>query len=203
MSFPILLQGKNKTIDTTALIDFGATRNFMDMHLLSLDGFTLIHLPNPIITYNIDWTKNQKGTIHWQAKTILTLEDHSDPIELMILWLSKPWVILGMPWLKRWNPKIIGTIFPWLYLHLLVLTSLIMPGILVLTWIMNSLSCSSHAPLLKMTGLFVSITLGRRIRRTDQQDHNLNKICPSWQTQGNPCPWFLHQLHRCLLWKDL
>ena len=85
----------------------------MDIHLLSLDNFTLIHLPEPIIAYNVDRTKNLKGTIHWKTKTILTLEDHSDPIELMILWLSKPRVILGMPWLKKWNPRgLIGTISP-------------------------------------------------------------------------------------------
>ena len=85
MSFPISLQGKNKTVDTTALIDSGATGNFMDIHLLSLNNFTLLHLPDPIITYNVDGTKNQKGTIHWKARTILTLEDHSNPIELMML----------------------------------------------------------------------------------------------------------------------
>ena len=84
MNFPISLQGKSKTVDTTTLIDSGATGNFMDVHLLSLNHFTLIHLPEPIIAYNVDRTKNLKGTIHWKAKTVLTLGDHSDPIELMI-----------------------------------------------------------------------------------------------------------------------
>ena len=99
MSFPILLQGKSKTIGTTALIDSGATGNFMDIRLLSLDNFTLICLPKLIVTYNVDGTKNLKGTICWKAKTVLTLKDHSDPIELMILLLSKPRVILGITWL--------------------------------------------------------------------------------------------------------
>ena len=31
MTFPITLQGKNKTVDTSALIDSGATGNFMDL----------------------------------------------------------------------------------------------------------------------------------------------------------------------------
>ena len=106
MNFPISLQGKSKTVDTTTLINSGATGNFMDVCLLSLDNFTLIHLPEPIIAYNVDGTKNLKGTICWKAKTVLTLENHSDPIELMILRLSKPRVILGMPWLKKCNPKI-------------------------------------------------------------------------------------------------
>ena len=78
----------------------------MDVCLLSLDNFNLICLPEPIIAYNVDGTQNQKGTIHWKAKTNLTIEDHSDPIELMILRLSKPRVILGMPWLKKWNHRI-------------------------------------------------------------------------------------------------
>ena len=106
MSFPISLQGKSKIVKTTTLIDSGATGNFMDIHLLSLKNFTLVCLPEPIIAYNVDGTKNLKGTIHWKAKTVLSLENHSDPIELMILQLSKPRVILGMPWLKKWNPRI-------------------------------------------------------------------------------------------------
>ena len=106
MSFPISLQGKSKTVNTTTLIDSGATGNFMDVHLLSLDNFTLICLPEPTVAYNVDGTKNLKGTICWKARTVLSLENHSDPIELMILQLSKPRVILGMPWLKKWNPRI-------------------------------------------------------------------------------------------------
>ena len=106
MNFPILLQGKSKIVETTTLIDSGATGNFMDVRLLSLDNFSLVCLPEPIITYNVDGTKNLKGTIYWKAKTVLSLKDHSDPIELMILQLSKPRVILGMPWLKKWNPRI-------------------------------------------------------------------------------------------------
>ena len=33
---------------------------------------------DPIIAYNVDGTKNQKGTIHWKERTILTLKDHSN-----------------------------------------------------------------------------------------------------------------------------
>ena len=106
MRFPISLQGKNKTVNTTMLIDSGATGNFMDICLLSFDNFTLICLPDPIIAYNVDGTMNQKGTIHWRARTTLTIENHSDPIKLMILQLSKPQVIFGIPWLKKWNPRI-------------------------------------------------------------------------------------------------
>ena len=69
MTFPISLQGKTKTINTSALIDSGATGNFMDLHLLSHDNFVLIRLPTPILAYNVDGTTNQKGTIRWKART--------------------------------------------------------------------------------------------------------------------------------------
>ena len=85
MTFPISLQGKNKTVGTSALIDSRATGNFMDLQLLSQDNFVLIQLPTPILAYNVDGTTNQKGTIHWKVRTTLTLGDHSHPIELMIL----------------------------------------------------------------------------------------------------------------------
>ena len=106
MTFPITLQGKNKIVDTSALIDSGATGNFMDLRLLSRDNFVLVRLPMPILAYNVDGTTNQKGTIRWKVKTTLTLGDHSHPIELMILRLNIPRVILGIPWLKKWNPRI-------------------------------------------------------------------------------------------------
>ena len=106
MTFPISLQGKNKIIDTSALIDSGATGNFMDLRLLSQDNFVLVQLPTPILAYNVDGTTNQKGTIRWKVKTTLTLGDHSHPIKLMILRLNIPQVILGIPWLKKWNPMI-------------------------------------------------------------------------------------------------
>ena len=106
MTFPILLQGKNKTVNTSALIDSRVTRNFMDLQLLSWDNFVLVRILTPILAYNVDGTTNQKGTICWKVRTTLTLRDHSHPIELMILRLNTPRVILGIPWLKKWSPMI-------------------------------------------------------------------------------------------------
>ena len=80
--------------------------NFMDLWLLSRDNFVLVWLPTPVLAYNVDGTTNQKGTIRWKVRTTLTLGNHSHPIELMILWLNTPRVILGIPWLKKWNLKI-------------------------------------------------------------------------------------------------
>ena len=106
MCLPVQLQGIKKTIDTTALIDSGATGNFIDPHLLPLGIFKLSQISSPITTYNVDGTPNNKGTIHWTTVISFTSGSFTDTIKFMVIQLSHPQIILGMPWLQKWNPKI-------------------------------------------------------------------------------------------------
>ena len=78
----------------------------MDPQLLSAENFPLVKLPTPVDAYNVDGTLNKKGAILWKVKTVMTLGNFTDSIELMIVRLGQPQVILGMPWLRKWNPKI-------------------------------------------------------------------------------------------------
>ena len=58
MCLPIVLQGLKQTVDTTALIDSGATGNFMDPCLLPKGIFKLSQTSTPITAYNVDGTPN-------------------------------------------------------------------------------------------------------------------------------------------------
>ena len=58
MHLPIVLQGLKQTVNTTALIDSGATGNFMDPCLLSKGIFKLSQTPTPITAYNVNGTPN-------------------------------------------------------------------------------------------------------------------------------------------------
>ena len=106
MCLPIQLQGIKKTIDTTALIDLGATGNFIDPCLLSLGIFKLSWISSSIIAYNIDGTPNNKRTICWMTVISFTSGSFTDTIKFMVIQLSCPQIILSMPWLQKWNPKI-------------------------------------------------------------------------------------------------
>ena len=106
MRLPIMLHGLKQTVETTALIDSGAMGNFMDPRLLPKGIFKLTHTPTPIIAYNMDRTPNTRGTIQWTATVSFSLGTFSDMVKFMIVQLSRPQVILGMPWLQKWNPKI-------------------------------------------------------------------------------------------------
>ena len=105
LRFPIRLRYKARTITTTALIDCGATGNFIDP---SLVGHLL--LPSRTIpllqAFNVDGTANKQGritaatTIHCQAANF------EDDLTLMIIGLGRSQVVLGMPWLTKHNPRI-------------------------------------------------------------------------------------------------
>ena len=106
MCLPIQLQGIKKTIDTTTLIDSGATGNFINPRLLLDRIFKLSPIPFPITTYNINGTPNNKGTIRWTMVISVTSGSFTDTIKFMVIQLSCPQIILGMPWLQKWNPRI-------------------------------------------------------------------------------------------------
>ena len=103
---PIKLATGTQIIETTALIDCSATRNFIDISCLSKANFPLQWLPKPIQAYNVDGMANAKGTIGWKAHTDILFSQSRETTNLMVLNLSRQQVILGMPWLCKWNPKI-------------------------------------------------------------------------------------------------
>ena len=106
LRFPIKLLVGTQSVETTALIDSGATRNFIDLGLLSLANFPLKQLPQPIGAFNVDGTPNRQGTILWKAHTRMVLPQGFNNLDLMVVSLGRKQIILGMPWLKSKNPHI-------------------------------------------------------------------------------------------------
>ena len=88
------------------IVDCGATRNFIDVGLLCLLELPLEKLPKSIIANNVDGTTNAKGTIWWKAHTDILFKERTEKLKLMVLSLGQKQIILGIPWLKKWNPTI-------------------------------------------------------------------------------------------------
>ena len=70
MHIPIRLSNGTQIVETTTLVDCGATGNFIDVSLLCLLKLPLEKLPKPIITNNVNGTTNAKGTIRWKPTPI-------------------------------------------------------------------------------------------------------------------------------------
>ena len=88
MCIPIRLSNGTQIVKTTALVDCGATGNFINVSLLCLLGLPLEKLPKPIITNNIDGTANAKGTIQWKAHTDILFKERTEKLKLMVLSLG-------------------------------------------------------------------------------------------------------------------
>ena len=106
LCIPIRLSNGTQIVETTTLVDCGATRNCIDVGLLCLLKLPLEKLPKPIIANNVDGTANAKGTIQWKAHTDVLFKERTEKLKLMVLSLRHRQIILGMPWLKKWNPAI-------------------------------------------------------------------------------------------------
>ena len=97
MRIPIRLSNGTQIIETTALINCGATGNFIDIGLLCLLKLPLEKLPKSIIANNVDGTANAKGTIQWKAHTDILFKERTEKLKLMVLSLGHRQIILGMP----------------------------------------------------------------------------------------------------------
>ena len=106
MRISIRLSNGTQIIETTTLVDCRATGNFIDVILLCLLELFLEKLPKPIIANNVDGTANAKGTIRWKAHTDVLFKERTKKLKLMVLSLRCRQIILGMPWLKKWNSAI-------------------------------------------------------------------------------------------------
>ena len=106
LRFPVKLLIGKQIIEMTALINSGATGTFIDLGLLSLANFPLKKMSQPVRAFNVDGSLNKQGTIMWKASTRMLLFQEPKNIELMVVGLGRRQIILGMPWLKTWNPCI-------------------------------------------------------------------------------------------------
>jgi hypothetical protein len=100
MTLCIFLHSKSKRAETIALLNSGATENFM-----SLDYTKYLHLPiktlrEPRKLFNIDGTPNRVGDLTTRTGT------KSTTLRYFLLDLGNNKVILGYPWFAAAQPKV-------------------------------------------------------------------------------------------------
>ena len=101
-----------ETMDTaekksiSALVDCGATGEFIDRHYAKSSCFNLVKLTQPIPVYNINGTLNEAGSITEVVSPILCYKNHSERTTFAVCGLGKQKLILGHSWLWKHNPEI-------------------------------------------------------------------------------------------------
>jgi hypothetical protein len=83
----------------SALVDCGATGEFIDRHYTKSSCFNLIKLAHLIPVYNIDGTLNEAGSIMEVVNLILHYKNHLERTTFAVCGLGKQKLILGHAWL--------------------------------------------------------------------------------------------------------
>jgi hypothetical protein len=91
---------------TEAMVDTGATGDFIDQDFVNRTGLPTCKLVQPIPVYNVDGTPIQAGSINEVVDMVMSYNGHSKHILLAVTWLGKQSMILGFTWLKKHNPEI-------------------------------------------------------------------------------------------------
>jgi len=89
-----------------ALVDSGATGNFIDKDFVHTKGISTRSISCPIPVFNVDGSPNEAGQISKVVDVILHYKTHSERTLLAISNLEKQSMILGYTWLKDHNPEV-------------------------------------------------------------------------------------------------
>jgi hypothetical protein len=89
-----------------ALVDSGATENFIDKETMKRLRLGTKELKPPQPVFNVDGTHNKAGTINKTIHLYVTLGDMEQRLQFYVTDLGKDRMILGYPWLKIFNPEI-------------------------------------------------------------------------------------------------
>ncbi|CAG8706856.1 13307_t:CDS:1, partial [Acaulospora colombiana] len=101
-----------KTLDTGvslpihALLDCGATGQFLDTRFVREHNLNTRKLPRAIPVYNVDGTLNQGGSIKEEVDVIMSYKDHTERVTFAVCDLGDKMAIIGHTWLYCHNPEI-------------------------------------------------------------------------------------------------
>jgi len=108
----IILPIKIGTTDTSevhsvkALLDSGATGNFIDKDFVCTKGISTWSISRPIPVFNVDGSPNEAGQISEVVDVVLRYKIHSERTLLAVSNLGKQSMILGYTWLKDHNLEV-------------------------------------------------------------------------------------------------
>src|SRR5205807_2278063 len=92
------LQGQRETVKVNAMIDSGATEDFIDQGLCHKYGIRTTRIRSPRMIYLADGKQSDMGPVTNIAKVPMKIGSHHEQATFQVANLN-PEVVLGMPWL--------------------------------------------------------------------------------------------------------
>ena len=95
-----------KRAETVALLDSGATENFMNLGYARWLKLPIKALPQPRKLFNVDGTENQDGAIKYYTDLQVRTGSDNTTLRFFLTNLGEHKAILGYPWFAAVQPKI-------------------------------------------------------------------------------------------------
>jgi len=102
----IQLHGEKESVTINAMIDSGATEDFIDREVCNKHGIKMIKAKNPWEIYLADGKTSAMGPVSHLTKVPINISSHRELATFQVANLQNHEVILGMPWLREHNPTI-------------------------------------------------------------------------------------------------
>jgi hypothetical protein len=106
MTISVPIYTWSRKAEVTALLDSGATNNFIDTHTVSKLRLGTQELSTPRLVRNVDGTSNCAGSITHVTNFVVYHGDKKKKMPFFITNLGHDRLILGHPWFKFFNPTI-------------------------------------------------------------------------------------------------
>ncbi len=95
-----------KRAEAIALLDSGATENFMNLSYAKWLKLPIKQLPKPRKLFNVDGTENQSGDLCYYTNLNVRTGSTTVPLQFFLSDLGEHKAILGYPWFAAMQPKI-------------------------------------------------------------------------------------------------
>jgi hypothetical protein len=104
MRLPVSIRASYNMADIKALVDSGATDNFIHPNFVKRMGLGQQELDKPRNIYNIDDTTNRSGQITHYLSLAVTTAGKMQEMRFLITDIGREDVLLGYPWLSTYEP---------------------------------------------------------------------------------------------------
>jgi hypothetical protein len=105
MRIPVSIRASYNMADIKALVDLGATDNFIHPNFVKRMGLGQRELDKPKNIYNIDDTTNKSGQITHYLSLAVTMAGKTQEMRFLITDIGCEDVLLGYPWLSTYEPR--------------------------------------------------------------------------------------------------
>jgi hypothetical protein len=106
MTLHSYIHSRSKRAEAIALLDSGATENFMNLQYAKYLHLPIKSLPEERKLYNVDGTENRVGKLKHYTDLQVRTGQQTKNLRFFLSDLGEHKVILGFPWFAAMQPKI-------------------------------------------------------------------------------------------------